>query len=320
MQTILISPAGGQAIHGVVTYFQARGIKVVGIDSNPNAIGRFFVDTFIRVPNVGDPPYTDTVLTIIRQQEIDIFISWLNPEIFFWNGEFYASRIPETLRNIFAFNFREDLIKFYDKLNFYTLVEAHGFRCPTTSLLEDDEGLRRIGLPVILKPRIGYGSKDTCIADSMEGYRYFTNLIAAKSGGIDRFLMQEYLEGDEYTVDFFSDKGKVINLAVRKRIEHRGVSIKGEVVFDEEIASLVKDFSGAFSIDGLNNIQVICSGNKHYITDFNPRPSGTIMLSINAGSDLLNNLVEKMEGREFTHYVGLKRLKMFRYLCEFYHE
>jgi carbamoylphosphate synthase large subunit len=211
-------------------------------------------------------------------------------------------------------------MNFYDKLNFYQLLEDHGFRYPRTSILGGNDDLKKGDLPVILKPRISYGSKDTYIVERVEAYHYFMILICAKACGAEQFLLQEYLQGDEYTVDFFSDKGKVINLVVRRRIEHRGVSIRGEIVFNDEVENLVKNFSSIFDIDGLNNIQVISSRSNYYITDFNPRPSGTIMLSVNAGSDLLNNLLEKIKGKEITHYVGLKNLKMFRYLCEFYHE
>jgi hypothetical protein len=44
------------------------------------------------------------------------------------------------------------------------------------------------------------------------------------------------------------------------------------------------------------------------------------MLSINAGVDLLNNLIEQRQGKKITEYGQPRRLKMIRYLTELYYE
>jgi carbamoylphosphate synthase large subunit len=318
--SVLISPAGGQAIHGIVQYFKDRGMTVTGIDGNGEAIGRFFTDKFICVPAVGSPSYADTVLGIIADNHIDLFISWLDPEIIFWNGMFHASRIPAGMERIFTFNFRPDIMNLYDKFLFSGLLDSHGFTRPRTFLLSDNENADALRLPVIVKPRVGYGSKDTHMAPSREALACTVGLLRGRGADMSAFLVQECIIGTEYTVDFFAERGAIINMAIRKRTEHRGVSLKGETVIDDAIEECITRFCKDFMADGLNNIQVIRGADGLYIIDYNPRPSGTVMLSVRAGVDLLNNLVERAGGEQCTRYGKPGKLKMVRYLSEIYYE
>ncbi len=317
---VLISPAGGQAIHGIAQYFRDRSMIVTGIDGNREAIGRFFTDKFICVPAVSSPSYADVVLGIIADSHIDLFISWLDPEIIFWNEMFRTSRLPVGMEGVFTLNFRPDIMDFYDKFLFCGLLESHGFTRPRTFLLSDNENTGALRLPVIVKPRVGYGSKDTHMATSREALACIVGLLSSRRADMSAFLVQECISGTEYTVDFFAERGAVINMAIRKRTEHRGVSLKGETVIDDVIEECIMRFSKAFMVDGLNNIQVIRGADGLYIIDYNPRPSGTIMLSVHAGVDLLNNLVERAGGAECTRYGKPRKLKMVRYLSERYYE
>ncbi len=317
---VLISPAGGQAIYGIVRYFKERGMTVIGIDRNAESIGRFFTDRFIHVPAVNAPSYADTITGIITDYGIDVFISWLDPEIMFWNERYHSSLVPESMERVFAFNFRPDLAEFYDKLLFSKMLSDHGFICPKTFLLTEDKDAGPLHMPVIVKPRVGFGSRDTHKASSLEDIVRIKGIVSGSGANVSAFLVQEFINGPEYTVDFFADMGTVINMSVRKRTEHRGVSLRGEIILDEAIEAYVTRICAAFMISGLNNIQLIEGEEGLYVTDYNPRPSGTIMFSVQAGVDLLNNLLERQQQKEITRYGKPKKLKMVRYLCEYYYE
>jgi len=316
---ILISPIGGQVIFSIVEYFKKRGYMVVGIDKNPEAIGKHFVDKFSVVPEVGHKTYMDSIFKIIRENKIDIFISWLDYEILFWNEKFYSSEIPDDLTKIFAFNFSRNLRYLTDKYIFSSLLKNYGFNSPKTLLLMNGNE-RKINFPVIIKPRISSGTKNVYIVENEEGLKYFYKLIAYRFKETTNFIIQEFVDGTEYTVDFFAQNGKIKNLVVRKRIEHKGVSLRGEIVYNKQIEKLTNRFCSVFNINGLNNIQVIERDNELFLIEYNPRPSGTIMFSINAGVDFLNNVIEQRFGKRITQYRKPKQLKMIRYLVELYYE
>jgi carbamoyl-phosphate synthase large subunit len=319
-KTILLSPVGGQAIHGIIKYFKERNFKVLGIDTRQVAIGRFFVDKFFQVPGVKEPSYSDRVLQIMDEEKVDIFISWLDSEIMFWNKKFYSSDIPREFRRVFAFNFRMDIGQFFDKIQFYSLLQKFKFASPKTVRLGETRSISHIGLPAIIKPITGSGSKNTNRVETNKELAYVKSLLVAKFGNLNQFLLQKYIAGDEYTADFFALNNKIVNIVVRKRTEHRGVSLRGEIVQIGAVENLISHFCTTFNVEGLNNLQLIDSGDDFYIIDFNPRPSGTIMFSVHAGVDLIHNLLEQSDGCSITKYDCPRKLKMIRYLTEFYYE
>ena len=235
LKTVLLSPVGGQAMHGIVKYFMKSGFKVIGIDRNPEAVGKYFVDIFFAVPDVSDKGYMDSVLKIVIKNKVDTFISWLDPEIMFWNGKFNANQIPSELIDVYAFNFRSDIMNFYDKFKFFSVLAASGFCFPKTSLLSEYKDIANISFPIVIKPRIGTGARNVSIIDKPQSLEYYLSVAQDKRENAEEFLIQEYIPGFEYTVDFFAVEGSVINLVNRKRIEHRGVSLKGKIVYNDDV-------------------------------------------------------------------------------------
>lgn len=318
MNTILLSPVGGRAISGIIEYFKNKNYTIIGIDSDSDAIGRHFVDLFFEVPHVGTPLYKERVIDIIKSNKIDVFISWLDPEIVFWNDQYYHNGIPEEFLSIFTINYRRDINNFFDKYLFSCLVEKQGFVIPNTLLAMEDISDDRY--PIIIKPRLGFGSKGVRVVKSKRDYESFLLEITKNNSLLNGYISQHYIKGQEYTVDFFSESGEIINYVVRKRNEHQGVSLKGEIVENYNLEKIIRAFSKKNNINGLNNIQFIQNEGSYYLTDFNMRPSGTIMFSVTSGVDMFENIFEKIRGDPLTHYGKPKKIKMIRYLKEHYYE
>ena len=320
MKKVLISPVGGQVAFGIIEYFKNNGHTVIGMDTHPEATGRFFCDAFHQVPRVGDAGYKTAVLDIISTRHVDLFVSWLDPEIMFWNEQYYLGGIPGEMSRQFAMAFRPDLREVYDKFLLHALLERHDIETPATRLLSHDESFASFKDPIVIKPRLGSGSRDTYIAETCEDAEYYRRSLLRRSLRLDQFLAQEFIDGLEYTVDVFALDGAVENAVIRSRREHRGVSLRGETVHDDGIERVVRTLCGALKMDGLSNIQLIRREGTSYVTDINLRPSGTIMFSINAGVDLLGNVIERIEGRDISRYGRPRLLKMARYLRELYYE
>lgn len=317
IQTLLLSPIGAHAIHGIIAYFHARGARVIGIDSNPEAIGRHFVDAFHVVPKIQDPCYVGAILNVIRQELVDMFVSWLDPEILFWN-DFGRGELPAEMARVHTFNLRPDLRRFCDKLTCASMLSCYGFLVPDTRRF-DVGWMHDLAFPWILKPRMSSGARNVVRIDDLESWKFQQIRMRYDGTGEGQWIAQQFLSGPEFTVDFFADHGRLVNVVVRERLEHQGVSLRGEVVWAPAILEIVERLVSCFKIDGLNNVQFIASGGNCYITDFNPRPSGTIMLSIQAGVDLFQNLIERHEGKPLTEYGEARGVKMVRYLAEHYY-
>lgn len=320
-KVVLISPIGGQAIYGIIQYFKAKGFRIVGIDSNQLAIGKYFVDKFYLVPKVGQQDYEIKIYEILECEKVDFFISWLDSEIMFWNARYFSNEIPQHLSSKFLINFRKDFLDFYDKWIFYNKLVEKGFATPESYLFLDIIARKHnIKYPLILKPRTSSGSRYTFKLEDEIDLDYYVKYFHKKNINTEDFIVQSFLNGMEYTIDFFSLNGEVLNFVIRLRMEHKGISIIGKVIHSERIEAVLRDFVRTFHINGLNNIQVIEINGDIYILELNQRPSGTIMLSINSGVDLLNNFIEYKMGKNITIYGKPKEIWMCRYYCEYYYE
>lgn len=303
-KTILLSPVGGQAIYGIIEYFKNKNYKIIGIDLNKNSIGRHFVDEFYAAPPIGNLEYVDFVLNLIKTKNIDIYMSWLDMEVLFWNENF--NKIPKDLLGKFYINFMNDYEVIFNKTLFSKKLSDF-------NLLTPDSDLKEKKYPLIAKPNFGSGSKGVIKILNEKEYLLIKNY--------ENYLIQNFISGIEYTVDFIANNGKLLKAVVRKRNISKGICLDGEVVDNDDIYNLTSVFVSKFNISGLNNIQFIKNevDNNYYIIDFNPRPSGTIMLSIMAGVDFFNNWIELKSNTKITEYNDIKLLKFIRYYKEYYY-
>ena len=74
---IILTAAGCPGASTIIRYLQKikeRKIKIIGVDSNLESIGRFLADAFEVVPNADDPLYIDTLVNICIKYNIDCIL------------------------------------------------------------------------------------------------------------------------------------------------------------------------------------------------------------------------------------------------------
>src|SRR5437016_9105114 len=72
--TVLITAAGAPGTAALLRALRMngeRGVRIVGTDMSPQAIGRHFCDRFFVVPPGRDPAFADAVLNIVRRENVD---------------------------------------------------------------------------------------------------------------------------------------------------------------------------------------------------------------------------------------------------------
>jgi hypothetical protein len=117
----------------------------------------------------------------------------------------------------------------------------------TPKLYSSDE--RNLNFPVFIKPNIGYGSKDSYKINNHEELSFYLKKRTD-------YIICEYLEGEEYTIDCFTNKeGKLLFTGARKRERvSNGISVKTETAAEltiefEKIAQSINElisFRGAW--------------------------------------------------------------------------
>jgi len=149
--------------------------------------------------------------------------------------------------------------------------------------------------PKIAKPLTGSASKGIEIisdADSMMEFQ--------KKNNMNNYLIQRYIEGDEYTVDIYIDqKNNVLATVPRKRLEITGGEVtKALTVKDDSLISLANSIATTAKLKGPVNIQFIKEQQTGsvYVMEINTRFGGGVIATIEAGADFTKMLLMEYLG------------------------
>ena len=112
-------------------------------------------------------------------------------------------------------------------------------------------------------------------------------------------MIQEFIEGIEYTVDVYCNPdGSVVSIVPRIRMEiQAGLSIKSRTVRDEKLICCIDRYCKSNVFIGPICIQVIVDNNGNiFFIDVNPRMGGTTNLSMEAGLNMPKFIIANFEG------------------------
>ncbi len=218
MKNILVFPCGSEIaldIYSSVkysTYFHLIGAS--SVDDH----GQFVYEDYISgLPYATDKDFVPALKRIVKERSVDAIYPAMDlviPLLKEVEDELGCMVISSSLETT--------KICLSKELTYHTL--QHVVRTPR--LYSSDEVER---YPVFVKPKIGYGAKGTCKINSRKELDSF---IAGKDG----LLICEYLPGEEYTVDCFTDKdGCLLYSAARKRNRVKdGISVNTFFVEQQE--------------------------------------------------------------------------------------
>lgn len=142
------------------------------------------------------------------------------------------------------------------------------------------ENVNASDFPLFLKPDVGQGSKGCFFAKTNKDLMFYRSLDSS-------LLILEYLPGEEFTVDCFTDfKGKVIFAEPRKRIRIlNGISARTSAVdYSQEFKDFVETINSKLQMQGAWFFQV--KRNKQgdlVLLEIAPRIAGTMGMYRNLG-------------------------------------
>ncbi|MFC4599649.1 NAD-dependent epimerase/dehydratase family protein [Cohnella hongkongensis] len=258
---------------------------IYGADSNPEAIGRHFVDGFWPMPRLDQLPLTELV-SYCRKHGIRSIIPTRDGELAY----FAAAKPALAEAGIAVMVSSEQTIKrCADKLAFYEYGAEHGFPViPTAAQYAAEMGDR-----VVAKPRYGAGARTMALDVSPED-------AVRQAERIPEPIYQPYVPGREVSADLYVDQaGRCRGVVLR----YREIVIDGEsqstVTFrDESIERLCSDLAEKLGIYGHAVMQLMVddSGRPHII-ECNARFGGASRLSLEAGLDSFRWFLMEGEGQ-----------------------
>ncbi|MCR5775210.1 MAG: ATP-grasp domain-containing protein [Lachnospiraceae bacterium] len=267
--------------------------RIVAADASNLAPALYFADVREQVPRISENDnYVNSIIDICNRHDVSLIVPTIDTELLLLaerrdqiEGRTKAKVLISEL----------DVIKICrDKTNTQRWLEEHGFLVPSMVSDQDIES-GNVEYPLFIKPLDGSSSINAFKAESREEIDTFKELI-----GDGKYIIQDFMEGTEYTVDCFLDlNGRIITVVPRIRIATRSGEIaKGRIVRDAEIIEDVTRLLTELKAVGHITIQCMRTDRGIEYIEINPRFGGGAPMSIMAGADSCENLYRLLRGEE----------------------
>jgi len=282
--------------------------KLVTADIRPDIPARFTGDIHELTPRVDQVNYIDSLLGTCERLEIALLVPLIDPELHLLaqHRERFTALGVEVL--ISAPGVTE--ISF-DKRNTSAFFREADVLTPDDYCIEDVEA-EKCSFPLLLKPARGSGSIGVVKLQDMNEFRFFVSRTPDP-------LVQEFVEGAEYTVDVLADfSGKPRSVVPRLRMQTRagevskGITAKHRELIEQAV-HVVDSLPGA---RGPITLQCFLTGaGEIKFIEINPRFGGGFPLSAAAGANFPRWIIEWVRGLDpHIELIGWEdELMMFRF-------
>jgi carbamoyl-phosphate synthase large subunit len=268
--------------------------SVIVTDVNPLSPAVHVADRSYRVPMATHSGYLPELLALCESEGVRLVVPTIDDELPILGGarEQFAARGA-----LLACSAEETAVVCNDKLLTCDRLRTAGVAAAATYL----PGKLPAGLstPLFIKPRVGRGAVGAFAVRSPRELAFFLDYVPDP-------VIQEYLDGPEFTIDVLCDlSGRPVSIVPRERVVIRaGVIDRGRTVNDRGLLTLAEQACAAIPFVGAVNIQCRMRGGVPVIFEINPRFSGGIPLTIQAGADFPQMLVKLALGRQVAPAVG----------------
>jgi carbamoyl-phosphate synthase large subunit len=298
MKRVLVSGASGIVGYGILRSLRRSGQPcfLVGSSIYDDSVAPAFCDVFEQAPITGTPAYLEWLQATLRRHRIDLLIPGIEIDMYHWVEHVAAIRETGALPLLNE----PDLIALCkDKWTFYQRLAQSGLACAIESSLETDfaELVQRFGLPFLLKPRRGFGSKGLVRVTSEESFR----MHRADIGPV---LMAQPIVGndeEEFTTSAFCDGrgGAFARMTLRRKLSRDGFTDKAEVADTAAFAPTIEALCRLFRPLGPTNFQFRRCAEGVKLLEINPRISSSTAIrtafGYNEGAMALAYFLDRQE-------------------------
>lgn len=293
---ILILSAGRRV--ELVNLFKKASTKlgivssIVVADCSDLAPALYFGDKKKIIPRIDDDDFIDSIIRIVLEEDIKLVIPTIDTELLklAHNKDFIESKTNALVMISDA----KTIEVCRDKNKTSDYLKNLGFNVPKTINYAEIEPSSNV-FPLFIKPISGSSSINAFKVNNYDELQLYTQLIKD-------YMIQEYVGGDEYTVDAFLDfNSNPITIVPRLRIATRAGEIsKGKIVKDREIIDTIKYLLTKSKFVGHITIQLKKDKLISFI-EINPRFGGGAPMSIEAGANSCESLYKLLLKQEL-HY------------------
>jgi carbamoyl-phosphate synthase large subunit len=306
---VLVTGAGSLIGHGILRSLQqidTSGLTIFTADPDHRAAGHWLGNYGLKIPLANDPLYLQALSSIIEAHQIDVVFVGTDPELY---------KISSSIDQIHAAVIISDLsvIKIGDdKWATVNFLKENGFAYPDSALLDDEnevnELIRRVGFPLIAKPRVGARSAGVFKIQHMQ------DLDLLK--GRNDYILQEFLpeESGEFTAGTMTYEGVCYSTVIFKRDLKDGNTYRAYSYHNEAHERYLRKVSSLLEgTYGPLNFQYRVKNGVPVIFEINSRFSGTTPLRTAIGvNEIEMALLYVKEGKLSEREPSVKEVAILR--------
>lgn len=272
-ETILISAAGGSFFPYVIQLLQPKYNLI--LTDTLEVTKKIYPDQkVVIVPRADDRRFSQMAREIINRFKVDFYLPLIDKEI---------PKVLWLVRDIPSLKVISPNLKFVrmciDKYRLMKILSQKQISWVNTELATDIN--RRSRFPVFIKPIMSTGSRGArklINFDQFEAYFKLDNYRKTEA------MVQEYLEGDEYTVSVVvNNLNQLLAIVPKKIIVKKGITQQAVTKRNSAIDSTCRQLVDTLKPHGPINVQLMLVGSQVKIFEINPRFSTTTILTCEAG-------------------------------------
>lgn len=264
---ILLFPAGTEVASEIFNALKySKFIELYGASSVSCHAEFLFNNYFGDLPYANDIKIVDALNKIIDQYNID-FVYPVHDDALLLLTEnkdkLHSKLVTSDLKTVQICRSKNRTYEYFNEYDFIPHV------------YNDIDSINNY--PVFIKPSISQGSKGALKINDQD------ELLNKLSNKNIEYIICEYLPGDEFTVDCFTDKyGKLrcCNMRTRERIK-AGISVKSTLLkLDDKVKEIANIINSKLSFNGAWFFQLKKDINNNYkLLEISPRVPGTMAVS-----------------------------------------
>lgn len=304
---VLVTGAGGSA---AVSFLQAAvdtDVELWAADHNRYAAGLYMVPAERRVllPEASAREFADRLLICCRAMAIDVIVPTLDDELL----PIVAIRPRLAAAGIAILASSENAISScLDRWLFAQACLKHNLPVPRTRLLDRPMALRGFGRPFVIRRRLSGGSWGAAVVGE--------HSVAPDIPLNGSYVLQEYVGGDEYSVDVLAYRnGHVAAVVPRScRRTHSGIAIAGSTIVDPELEELGRHVAQSLELTSVASVQVRReAGGGPKVIGLCPRFGSGTPLTVASGVNMPALSLGDVLGKPGPSRVGHREVSMVRY-------
>lgn len=313
MKAILVSGASGIVGYGILKSLRSKdkNLRLIGTSIYDDSVAPAFCDVFERAIPTKDDNYIDWLLSVIKKYKVDLIIPGIEADLFKWTESIQiieSSGVKILVNNPILV----DLCK--DKWAFFQAISKVNSKYLIPTSLESNFNtiVSKYGLPFLLKPKRGFGSKGIIKITNEAEFNSNKNCIP------DTLLVQQIVgnEDEEYTTSAFCDgKGSYFaKMSLKRKLANDGYTDRAETVNLIEIDLAVTHFCKMLKPIGPTNFQFRMHNGELKLLEINPRISSSTSIRMSFGYNETAMAVDYYLENKIPSQPRVKTGKAIRYI------